>query len=376
MKIIMVANTGWYLANFRLGLVRRLIEAGHEVVAVAPMETDDTRLAAAGARTINLRLSRNGLNPAVEAVTVAELRRAFAAESGDIVLSYTPKGTIYSAIALAGRPERLVVNISGLGRAFAPQSRLRQLSKALYRYALGRAAYVFFENNHDRDMFVADGVVRADRSERIPGLGVDLVRFAPGVVPPTPHADADTNTVFLFVGRLLWDKGLAEFAEAARRVRSANPAVVFQILGFIEPPSAAAVPQSTVDRWIEEGIIDYLGTTQDVRGTMLAADCIVLPSYYPEGVPRSLLEAAALGLPIVTTDSTGCRDAVDDGNTGYLAQPRDAADLAEKLLAFAGLPPAARQSMGEAARIKMVAQFDETHVLDRNLAIIAANALP
>lgn len=374
MKIIMVANTGWYLANFRLGLVRRLIEAGHEVVAVAPMEADDTRLAAAGARTINLRLSRNGLNPAVEAVTVVELRRAFAAESGDIVLSYTPKGTIYSAIALAGRPERLVVNISGLGRAFAPQSRLRQLSKALYRYALGKAAHVFFENNHDRDMFVADGVVRADRSERIPGLGVDLVRFAPGVVPPTSHADADT--VFLFVGRLLWDKGLAEFAEAARRVRAANPAVVFQILGFIEPPSAAAVPQATVDGWIEEGIIDYLGTTQDVRGTMLAADCIVLPSYYPEGVPRSLLEAGALGLPIVTTDSTGCRDAVDDGITGYLAQPRDAADLAEKLLAFVALPPVARQSMGEAARMKMVAQFDETHVLDRNLAIIAANALP
>lgn len=374
MKIIMVANTGWYLANFRLGLVRRLIEIGHEVVAVAPMQADDTRLAAAGARTINLRLSRNGLNPATEAATVVQLRRAFAAESGDIVLSYTPKGTIYSALALAGRQERLVVNISGLGRAFAPQSRLRQLSKALYRYALGRAAHVFFENNHDRDMFVANGIVRADRSERIPGLGVDLVRFAPGVVPPASRADADT--VFLFVGRLLWDKGLAEFAEAARRVRAANPAVVFQILGFIEPPSVAAVPQATVDGWIAEGIIDYLGTTQDVRGVMLAADCIVLPSYYPEGVPRSLLEAAALGLPIVTTDSTGCRDAVDDGSTGYLAQPRDAADLAERLLAFVRLAPAARQSMGAAARAKMVAQFDETHVLDRNLSIIAANALP
>ncbi len=374
MKIILVANTGWYLANFRLGLVRRLVAAGHEVVAVAPMDSDDTRLEGAGARIIDLRLSRNGLNPLSEVTTIVQLRRIFVAEAADVVLSYTPKGTIYSALALAGRRECLVVNISGLGRAFAPQSRLRLLSTVLYRYALGRAAHVFFENDHDRDLFVADGIVRANRSERIPGLGVDLVRFAPGVIPAAPRPDA--GTVFLFVGRLLWNKGLAELAEAARAARAADPTIVFQILGFVEPPSVAAVPRATLDGWIAEGIIDYLGATQDVRGAMLAADCIVLPSYYPEGVPRSLLEAAALGRPIVTTDSTGCRDAVEDGSTGYLTRPRDVADLTEKLVTFANLPTAAREAMGLAARTKMVAEFDETYVLDRNLSIIDAKAVP
>lgn len=374
MKLILVANTGWYLANFRLGLVRRLVAEGHEVVAVAPMDSDDTRLAEAGARTIDLRLSRNGLNPLSEAATVVQLRRIFAAEAADVVLSYTPKGTIYSALALAGRRERLVVNISGLGRAFAPRSRLRRLSAILYRHALGRAAHVFFENDHDRDLFVAAGIVRADRSERIPGLGVDLARFAPGVVLSAPRSA--TGTGFLFVGRLLWDKGLAELAEAARILHSADPAIVFQILGFVEPPSVAAVPRTTLDGWVAEGIFDYLGTTQDVRGVMLSADCIVLPSYYPEGVPRSLLEAAALGRPIVTTDSTGCRDAVDDGTTGYLTRPRDATDLKNKLAVFAQLPTAAREAMGRAARAKMVAEFNETNVLDRILSVIEQGRRP
>jgi len=370
MKIILVANTGWYVANFRLGLVRRLVAGGHDVIAVAPMDPADDRLSVAGARIVDLRLSRNGINPVSEVATVLQLRRIFTAENAEVVLSYTPKGTIYSAIALAGRRERLIVNISGLGRAFAPGSRLRRLSTTLYRYALGRASHVFFENDHDRNMFVSAGIVRADRSDRIPGLGVDLAHFAPGVVPAAQRGAEGTR--FLLCGRLLWDKGLAEYAESARAARAAEPSTVFQILGFVEPPSVAAVPRATLEAWVAEGIVEYLGTTQDVRGAMLAADCIVLPSYYPEGVPRSLLEAAALGRPIITTDSTGCRDAVDDSQTGYLVQPRDADALTAKLLAFTRLPPAVREAMGRAARAKMVAQFDENDVLDRIDAVIAS----
>lgn len=371
MKVALVANTGWYLANFRIGLVRRLIAEGHDVVAIAPLDASTPRLRAAGARTLDLPLSRSGINPARELASVAALRRRLRAENPDAVLSYTPKGNIYSGLALRGHRAIFVVNVSGLGRSFAPGSRLIPVSRRLYALAFARADRVLFENSEDHQRFLALGLVTAAVSERIPGLGVDLDHFHAHAVTPAPREAGDV-IVFLLAGRMLWDKGLAEYVDAATRVRAADPRARFQLLGFIEPPGAEAVPLATIQGWEAQGIVRYLGVTDDVRPAMLAADCIVLPSYYLEGVPRSLLEAAALARPIVTTDSVGCRDAVEDGVSGYLVRPRDAGDLAAKLLAFAALPPSARAAMGAAARARMEAQFDETRVLDRNMAALAA----
>lgn len=368
MKVALVANTAWYIANFRAGLIKRLKAEGYDVVAIAPRDEAARRLTAMGVPLTPVPISREGLNPVSEFGSVLALRRAFARERPDVVMSYTPKGTIYSAIAMAGRPERLVVNISGLGRAFAPGSKLAGVSRTLYRYALRRASRVFFENLDDHRRFLELGIVGAGRSERIPGLGVDLEHFRPGVTQPDRPAGGELR--FLLAGRLLWDKGIAEYVEAARHVRARHGFARFDILGFIEPAGPAAVPRSTLDGWVAEGVVAYRGVTDDVRPAMLGADCVVLPSYYPEGVPRSLLEAAALGRPIVTTNSVGCRDAVDDGVTGYLALPRDASDLADKLVRLAALPEVERNAMGQAARLKMEREFDESRVLDRVIVAI------
>jgi glycosyltransferase involved in cell wall biosynthesis len=169
---------------------------------------------------------------------------------------------------------------------------------------------------------------------------------------------------------MLWDKGVGEYVEAARIVRQCHPDTEFCLMGFLDAQNPAAISREQMDHWIAEGIVNYLGVTDDVRPHIAAADCVVLPSYR-EGTPRTLLEAAALGRPIVTTDAVGCREVVDDGVNGYLCKPRDAVDLAEKLERFIKLVPALRAEMGNKGREKMEKQFDEHIVINRYLKAIA-----
>ena len=174
---------------------------------------------------------------------------------------------------------------------------------------------------------------------------------------------------FLLVARLLWDKGVGEYVEAARMVRRKYPMAKFQLLGFLDVKNPTAVSNTQMVDWVEEGVVEYLGVADDVKPYLVAADCVVLPSYR-EGVPRSLLEAAAIGRLIVTTDAVGCRDAVDDGVNGLLCRVGDASDLAEKLLCMIAMPPEERELMGQAGRRKMEFEFDEKIVIRRYLEVI------
>jgi len=362
MNIAVVANTSWYLFNFRRNLITALQSEGHRVVTVAGRDAYSARLADDGVEHCSIPFSGAGVNPLREFLTIVALRRVLKEKHIHAVLSYTPKGNTYSAIALAGMNARLVVNVSGLGRSFASSSALRRLVQQLYRYTFSRAAWVFFQNDEDRNFFLDKRLVRAQRSSRLPGSGVDLLRFS--AIPPAQSIGLDASPPkFLLIARLLWEKGIGEFVEAARIVRRRHPKAEFRLLGGMDPPSRAAVPRLKIDQWSAEGIIEYLGTTDDVRPFLREADCIVLPSVYREGVPRSLLEAAAMGRPIVTTDSVGCRDTVDDGITGYLCRPLDAADLASCMLRFLDLSLEARTAMGQSGRSKMEREFDEKYVL-------------
>lgn len=362
LRIAVVANTSWYLYNFRLNLIRELSADGHVLIAVGGDGEYATRLRAEGIEHREVAFNGAGTHPLHEIRTMAALRRTFANEHIELVLSYTPKGNIYSALALLGRQGSLVMNVSGLGEAFARNDVVAMVVRSLYRVSLHRASWVFFQNEEDRSLFLAGRLIDTSKSSRVPGSGVDLAAFEP------PAVDRSTGAIdsplFLMVARLLWDKGVGDFVDAARQVKVNHPKARFRLLGSLVPNHRGGVPEATLRQWVDSGVVEYAGAVHDVRPQLAEADCVVLPSVYREGVPRSLLEAAAMARPVITTDSVGCRDAVEDEVTGFLCRPRDPADVAKQMLRLLAMPSAARHRMGEAGRLKMEREFSEALVIE------------
>jgi glycosyltransferase involved in cell wall biosynthesis len=223
---------------------------------------------------------------------------------------------------------------------------------------------VFFQNEDDKGLFVSASLVPEETTDRLPGSGVDLDKFVPQALP---NGD---RVRFLLVARMLWDKGIAEYVQAARLLRQRGIQAEFCLLGFLDVQNPSAISRRQMDEWVDEGVISYLGVSDSVRDVISTADCVVLPSFYREGVPRTLLEAAAMARPIVTTDSVGCREVVDDGVNGYLCKPKDATDLAQKLQKIIDLGSAGRIQMGILSRKKVEQEFDEQIVIDKYLKAI------
>lgn len=367
MRIAVVSNTAWYLFNFRLNLMLALQQAGHTVVAVAPQDAFVERIRAAGINFEVVAISGGGTNPWTETKSVMALWQLLGRQRIEMVLSYTPKGNLYCALACIARGVPFVPNVSGLGRAFIRRSPVTWVAQMLYKLTFGRAHRVFFQNLDDMGVFVRAALVQVEKAERLPGSGVDLTRF----VPCSPPSRASDSLVFLLVARMLWDKGVGEYVQAARSMRASHPGARFQLLGFLDVANPSAISRSQMDQWVAEGVVEYLGQTDDVRPHLVQADCVVLPSYR-EGVPRTLLEAAATSRPVITTDAPGCRDTVIDGESGYLCRPGDAADLTDKLLRFAALAPVQREAMGRKARAFVAQNFDERVVIDRYLSVVNA----
>jgi glycosyltransferase involved in cell wall biosynthesis len=369
LRIAIVSNTAWNLFNFRLNLIHKLQAAGHTVTAVAPTDKYADKLKSAGVAFESVPISASGVNPLAELLSVWRLRAAFKRQRVDLVLSYTPKGNLYSALACMALGLPFVPNVSGLGRAFIRRSPVTWLALALYRLTFRRAHHVFFQNLDDMGAFLRANLVRTDQAERLPGSGVDLVRFTAKPM----DAEAGEAPTFLLVARMLWDKGIGEYIAAARLVKAGFPAATFRLLGGLVSDNPSAISKQQVDAWVKEGVVTYLGSTDDVRPYLADADCVVLPSYR-EGVPRVLLEAAAMARPLIATDAPGCRDAVLDGKTGFICRPRNAEDLADKMHAFVALTGEQRHTMGHTGRAFVEQHFDEQVVLDRYHHLVAAFA--
>ena len=368
LRIAVVANTSWYLHNFRRNLMRALQQDGHHVIAVGGDGPFAQRLREQGFEHHAVPFSGAGTKPWRELATVLALRRVLRRERADLVLSYTPKGNLYAALAGRGLPLQQIMNVSGLGRAVTSPGLVSRVVDTLYRHTMARTAWVFFQNEDDRRIFVERGYMPETQTSRLPGSGVDLSAFSPA---PLPSVELGA-CVFLMVARLLWDKGVGEYVEAARSLRTSWPRARFQLLGPLDASPRSGVPRAVLDGWVAEGVVEYLGETDDTRPYLRAADCVVLPSFYGEGVPRSLLEAAATARPVITTDSVGCRDAVDAGVTGWLCVPRDSADLARQVELLLQMQPDDRLQMGLAGRKKMEREFDERLVIDEYRQRIAA----
>lgn len=372
MKIAVVANTSWYIFNFRRNLISALREAGHDVVAIAPEDDYFHALNREGVQVLPIPLDVAGTNPLRELRSVVGLRQVLQRENIELVLSYTPKGNLYTAMSSMGLPLRQIANVSGLGRAFVRGGWLNRFARLLYRVAFRRAIWVFFQNDDDRRFFVSEGLIDARKSERIPGSGVDLARFATVPLPASCAPESsDSHVTFLLVARMLWDKGVGDFVEAARQVRAQRPSARFRLLGFLDPGHPSGISRETMQAWEQEGVIEYLGATDDIRPAIGQADCVVLPSYYREGVPRSLLEAAAMGRPLIATDSIGCRDAVTDQVTGFLVPPKSVADLTRRLVDIIDMAASDRSEMGRRGRKKMELEFAEQIVIQRYLNVVS-----
>lgn len=367
-RVAVICSLTYSLVNFRLELLKSMVANGHEVYALGP-ENDSATLGvldAAGIRFVRLPMARTSLNPFRDFLTLVFLWRWFLKMKPDLVLPYTMKPIVYAGIAarLAFVRKRFFL-VTGLGYIFREEeggglraSLIKFVAVRLYRLAMGGADAVFVYNEADEtDIGKHALAASATPLVRVPGSGVDLELYrgsAPLLDPPT----------FILIARMLRDKGVFDFVAAARLLRQSYPHVRFCLLGPLDP-SPNAIGRSDIDAWGREGIVDYLGETRDVKPYLAACSAYVLPSYYREGIPRTILEAMATGRAIVTADTPGCRETVVDGENGFLVPAKDPVRLAEAMERLIR-DPSLFTAMGEASR-RMARERFEVHAVNRLL---------
>ncbi|RXD02147.1 glycosyltransferase family 1 protein [Sphingomonas sp. UV9] len=362
--IVISINTSWNIVNFRANLVSRLQSEGYDVVALAPRDPHSEALIALGVRYFPIEIDSKGLSPVRDLKLASQYFRILKQVRPVAFLGWTIKPNVYGSLAAHALGIPVINNISGLGTAFIKIGLVTRVVRLLYRAALARSATVFFQNRHDRDLFVAQRLVRSARTALLPGSGIDLAQFVP------EPAGEGAPPAFLMVARLLRDKGVVEFADAARIVRASRPDVEFHLLGFLDVQNRTAIDRATVQRWEQEGTLRYLGEAVDVRPHLVRAAAVVLPSYR-EGMPRSLLEAAAMERPLIATDVPGCTEIARAGENAFLCTVRDARSLAGAMLAFLALDTDARAAMGRRSREIAEREFDVSVVEARYLEAIA-----
>lgn len=370
-RIAIISSSATALVIFRGPLIEEMCKRGFTVGAFAPDFTDDLKVAVArcGAQPIDYRLERTGRSVGNDLISVVDLSRLLLRYRPDIVLSHFMKPVIYGTIAatLAKVPHRYAM-IEGLGFAFTETGErswskrgLKSLMQMLLRVALRCAERVVFLNEDDRLELVRAGIAAADRSVVLGGIGLRLIDF------PFVETSGEGPPIFLMIGRLLKEKGVFEFVEAARTVRTFHPNARFILVGGADPKPGSPTTQQ-LRSWIDEGLIEWPGMVEDVRPYLRQSTTFVLPSYR-EGLPRSTQEAMAIGRAVITTDVPGCRATVDHGLNGLLVPPRDPAALAEAMIRLAADRPLAI-AMGRRSRQMAEAQFDVDKVNDRLLGFI------
>jgi len=364
-KIVISSNTSWSIYNFRLGLVKALKEKGYEVTIVAPKDGYTRKLVDLGFEYHDIFINGKGTNPLEDLVTVGRYCKIYKNVKPSIALHFTVKPNIYGNVACKLLKIPVISTITGLGTPFVKGGILTFVVEKLYRLALRNSSYVFFQNKDDFELFSSKGLVNKSKCEILPGSGINVERFR-----PISSEEKGKSFRFLLIARLIWDKGIGEYVEAARMLKRKYKNVEFCILGPVGVDNPNAIPKEVVKSWENEGVIRYLGVSEDVREEIAASDCVVLPSYYREGIPRVLLEAAAMEKPIITTDSVGCREVVDDGVNGFLCKVKDAGDLANKMEMMLNLSEGERAKMGKAGREKVIREFDERIVIGKYLEAI------
>lgn len=366
-KILLVSRCAWTLYNFRAGLIRTLKDHGHRVLGGgAGGDGYEEKVRSLGIRFVPLPVDKKGTNIPADLNLFWSLYRWYGREKPDLVHHFTIKPVIYGSLAarLAKIP-RVINTITGLGHVFIEEKNwLRRLVEWEYRLALSAADFSFFQNQEDRTLFQKLRLIAPRKAGLLPGSGVDTEWFSPRAWPAQKSPGRETT--FLLLARLLKEKGIYDFVEAARQVKILFPQTRFQLLGRRDERNPSVVPEASIQQWQSAGLLSWLGETEDVRPYIAQADVVVLPSYR-EGLPRSLLEASAMGKPIITTDVVGCREVIDHQVNGLMVPVKDPRSLAQAMIRFIEQPEL-KEKMGRAGREKVKQEFDEQRVLEELLA--------
>ena len=361
MKITLVANSSWYVLNFRSNLINKLKEKGHIVSVIAPKDDYSSRLKNLEINYYEWTLSSSSTNIFKELFSVLNLRSKLKKINTDAILSFTPKGNIYSGIIhlILSKNTKFIPNISGLGIIMRHNFFLRKIIFIFYKLAFINSNKIFFQNNEDMDLFIKNKVVKARDVIRLPGSGVDTNYFKQDRYVP--------SDVFLFAGRLIYSKGLNEFLNVAKKIKNYYPSVLFKVVGAPAKSSKLGISEAEIPSFSNNNAVEYLGATDNIREIYTSVGAVVLPSYYGEGVPRTLLEASSMGIPIITTNHPGCRDSLDHNITGFLCNPMDEISLFDQCMNFLKLSDEERCKMGAAGRVNMIKNFSEDIVIKRYL---------
>ena len=354
MKILVLANHYNTLRIFRRELLKAMSAAGHEVVvSIPPCDTENKQiLESYGTRVVFTSVDRRGTNPLDDVKLLWEYRKLIREEKPDKVVTYTIKCNVYGALACKPGKIPHYANVTGLGSAFQGHGKMRMLVSMLYKISLNRSKRVFFENVGNRDTLVADGIVRMEQTVVLPGAGVNLEEFSPVPYP------TEGIIRFLFVGRIMQEKGVDEYFVAIRRLRADYPNTEFDFIGWYEDNY-----EDRVKAMEAEGLIRFHGFQADVKPFIRRAHCIVHPSWH-EGMSNTLLEGAAMCRPLITSNIHGCKEAVVEGVSGYLTEVRNEESLYGAMKRFCTLPHAEKQRMGLAGWKHMERVFDKCHVVN------------
>ena len=363
-RIVIISNLSWNLYNFRLSLMYAMRDAGYEVIAIAPHDRYSQKIIDAGFEFHDIKMNAQGINPIEDLRTTYQFYKLFKKISPDVLCQYTIKPNIYGSFMARHFKIKIINNIAGLGTLFIKEGLVTKIAKTLYKVSQSKADKVFFQNKDDFNFFISKGIVRADKCDILPGSGVDTNRFKP------KYKEQSENIRFLLIARMIWEKGIGEYVQAAREIKKVYPNVEFCLLGFLDVQNPGAITKNEMDEWVNEGVINYLGISDNVDVVIQTADCVVLPSYYREGTPKTLLESGSSGKPIITTDNVGCRDVVEHGVNGYICEPRSWEDLKLKIEMFLALDYNQRLEMGKESRKKIKREFDEEIVINKYLNLL------
>lgn len=358
MKILVLANFGMGLYNFRKELLEELIKQNHEVFISLPNDEYVPKLESLGCRFINTPVSRRGTNPLTDLKLLMNYKKIIKNVKPDVVLTYTIKPNVYGGLACRLANVPYLANITGLGTAVENGGFLQKITLLLYRVSLKKAKCVFFQNKENEGFLTKKKIIKG-KHKILPGSGVNLNHYELLDYP------SDENINFLFISRVMKEKGIEQYIDAATYIKKKYPNTVFHIVGFCEDEY-----ENKLKLLEDKGIIKYHGKQSDVREFHKISHCTIHPTYYPEGMSNVLLESAACGRPIITTNRSGCREIVDDRVNGYVIEQKNSQDLINKIEKFLELDYESKKQMGIAGRIKVENEFDRQIVVNSYLSLI------
>lgn len=366
MKIIFCDNTLWGLVNFRGEVIRHFMRKGHQVVLVAP-EKEDKQMRTTipdGVRYIPVKMARTSLNPVKDFGYFMRILKIFRAERPDYIFNYTIKPNIYGSIAARICGCRSTAMMAGLGYIFINDSLLLRIARTVYRFGLLFTDHLIVLNSFIREMVVQKRFCNPKKIVFLEGgEGIDIRKY-------TKYDNASATTTFLFIGRILWDKGYDEFSKAARKVKALYPDTRFELLGSMDPSYPKSVPEERLRHDEADGILKYIGFTHDMNSVFERKGIVITLPSYSEGMNRALMEACASGKPIITSDVPGCREAVDDGVNGYLVPVKNADALADAMLRYIRLSEDEKRRLSDKSRVKAETLFDIRNVIEKYKHIV------